>query len=383
MEGDTVAADTLTEGFVHALETEWLSVLAEADNAEEVMAGLAVEVARRLDRVGEPEPAGVDPVSGDVMERENMTVGFKASRWLRQRISRPWRGLVYREVLRQVRLQVGQEARHLRRLHMALGAFEMMQVEDGDGNPTEEDRATIHREVKELVDDLIVWVSQGMRLKRTVLEMLQGSGSASSSAPAEQPHDDVEELQRLRWWLNVLLEGDYLPTPLGAPQTRMERKKMLTVFTAMLCHLEGALGRDLSRERVAGAETTEHRQGGHTQEVPTVVDVREGMMATTIDHGGETEDGRQASFVEDALHRGGRGSTAVARAVEHQCRLERLRLARHLRFRRTSANTRGTAFFKWQIPLAVLPGIHTESRRPAGKTSKPPLTKWRRLKGAS
>ena len=217
VESDTVAADTLAAGFIHALETEWLSVLAEADSAEEVMAGMAVEVARRLDRVGEPEPAGVDPVSGDVMERENMTVGFRASRWLRQRISRPWRGLVYREVLRQVRLQVGQEARHLRRLHMALGAFEMMQVEDEDGNPTEEDRATIHREAKELVDDLIVWVSQGMRLKRTVLEMLQGSGSASSSAPAEQPHDDVEELQRLRWWLNVLLEGDYLPTPLGAP----------------------------------------------------------------------------------------------------------------------------------------------------------------------
>ena len=89
----------------------------------------------------------------------------------------------------------------------------MMQVREDDGELPEAEQEIPQQEAKEIVDDLIVWISQGMRLKRTVLEMLQGSGSASSSGPREQPHDEVEELQRLRWWLNVLLEGDYMLAP--------------------------------------------------------------------------------------------------------------------------------------------------------------------------
>ena len=76
-ESEEVTADSMAERIVHGFETEWQAILEEADDDGDVTPGMALEVARRLDRrVGEPEPAGIDPVSGEVMDRENMTVGL-------------------------------------------------------------------------------------------------------------------------------------------------------------------------------------------------------------------------------------------------------------------------------------------------------------------
>ena len=120
-------------------------------------------------------------------DQERSTVGLRATKWLRQRLPDHRRERVYQEVLRALRTQ----GRHLRRLHMSLMAMEMMGVtvrqESGTWGAGSSSSAravgvtprTALSEVNNMttmiLDDLVVWIGNGMNTHQTVLDMLRGA----------------------------------------------------------------------------------------------------------------------------------------------------------------------------------------------------------------
>ena len=181
---------------------------------------MAVRLATALDRTMESEHQPLNTTPGDDMDREEGTVGLKATAWLRARLPTDGRGRVYEKVLECLRDQLGQEAQHLRRLHMAMMGMEAMGIRDSNSARGSTDAANdtmgemgdmeeeeLHNSARMIVDDLIVWVAQGLSSKRSVLDMLRGE--QGKRKPGEQG-DHVEECQRLRRWLNELYENEVL-----------------------------------------------------------------------------------------------------------------------------------------------------------------------------
>ena len=130
----------------------------------------AVAIATGADR---NEEAGMlpDNITHQMeIEEENQAVGLRATKWLRRRLPVQRRGKIYVAVLRQLGLQIRDDARHLRQLHMAKAAAELMGVAPGDemGDLPDEVEENEAAEVlaKEIVDDMLMWVSNGMKDQR-------------------------------------------------------------------------------------------------------------------------------------------------------------------------------------------------------------------------
>ena len=141
-------------------------------------------------------------------------MGLRVTRWLRTRLqSAGGNRDLYQQIVRAIRSQVAQECRHLRRMHMALENVYAMGNVLPPQVPPGSDEGDEPVEAKELVDQLILFISDDTgESKRTVLDMLRGGEQASSSTAVSSTSSGMDqglyqECEALRRWLNRVFEG--------------------------------------------------------------------------------------------------------------------------------------------------------------------------------
>ena len=191
---------------------------------------MSMDLAKRSDRFRDEEAIPLEDGWGNSLEGEEVEVGMAVTRWLRERLPADpaQRTELYRQVVRGLRVQITQECRHLRLLHMALEHVYVMGVDTGEAlSQGEPEHSQLPPDAKDLVDQIIMTVGQGSsRPRPTVLDMLRGPGSTSSStmaAAAEERDNGGERLffecESLRRWLNNVFEASLSTLTMEMMQT--------------------------------------------------------------------------------------------------------------------------------------------------------------------
>ena len=208
-------ARSLAEGMIASLEQiladNELNVFGVAEVSGAVVHA-AVDLATRADRRQTQDQLPVDDAWDDGLEQECGEVGHLLSKWLRKKLpaSAPRRGIVYRRVVERLRVQLAEECRHLRRLHMGFQQVQQLTL-DQDQLLAKDDETQDDEEARDLVDQIIMLIGN-VRSKPTVMEMLGGvghTGSSSSTGPAGTMELGTlfQESESLRRWLNEHFEG--------------------------------------------------------------------------------------------------------------------------------------------------------------------------------
>ena len=185
---------------------------------------MSMDLANRSDRFRDEDAIPLEDGWGNSLEGEEVEVGMAVTRWLRERLpaASAQRTELYRQVVQGLRVQLTQECRHLRRLHMALEHVYVMGVDTGEAlSQGEPEDSQLPPDAKDLT------VGQGSsRPRPTVLDMLRGPESTSSSAmaaAAEGRDNGGERLffecESLRKWLNHVFEASLSTLTMEMMQT--------------------------------------------------------------------------------------------------------------------------------------------------------------------
>ena len=208
-------ARNLAEGMIASLEQAFqddeLNIFGVAEVSGAVVHA-AVDLATRADRRQVQDQLPIDDAWDDGLEQECGEVGHLLSKWLRKKLptSAPRRGLVYRRVVERLRVQLAEECRHLRRLHMGFQQVQQLTL-DQDQLLTTDAETQDDEEARDLVDQIIMLIGN-VRSKPTVMDMLGrvgGTGSSCSTGPAGTMELGTlfQEAESLRRWLNEHFEG--------------------------------------------------------------------------------------------------------------------------------------------------------------------------------
>ena len=241
---DMEFARNLAEGMIASLEQTLedgeLNVFRVAEVSGAVVHA-AVDLAVRADRRQVQDQLPIDDTWDDGLEQECGEVGHLLLKWLRKKLpsSTPSRGRVYRRVLDRLRVQLTEECRHLRRLHMGFQQVQQLTLDQEQQLHVDPDTQD-DEEARDLVDQIIMLIGN-VRSQPTVMEMLngvEGSRSSSSTGPANTMALGTlyQESESLRRWLNEHFEGSLetmsdtladLPMPEAAepedlPESHME-----------------------------------------------------------------------------------------------------------------------------------------------------------------
>ena len=175
---------------------------------------------RRCETLRETSPSGLIEEKGMskspsmtpgtmLLEDEELRVGATLTKWVRQRLpTNPQaRRQLFLQVVNGLRLQVSQECRHLRRLHMGLEQMYCMGEGAAYSVGTLETMDDLPQDARDLVDQVIMNIGNDAR-GQTVLDMLQGQASSSASSSSSPATGSLlQECDALRRWLNGAFEG--------------------------------------------------------------------------------------------------------------------------------------------------------------------------------
>ena len=197
-----------------ALERGELHQHVSVEDAGAAFRDAVQDLAERADRTRQTEAIPISDTWGDHLEGEDLEVGMRLTSWVRQRLppGRVERRRLFRDVLRGLQVQLAQECRHLRRLHMGVQQLYVM----GEGLPPSEDLSLEESEdvpqlAQDLVDQIIMIIGDTAK-PPSVLTLLGARTAASSSTlppPSRQVGTFAQEGEALRRWLNGIFEASF------------------------------------------------------------------------------------------------------------------------------------------------------------------------------
>ena len=424
-------AKQVASGMIASLEQIFQDGDLDEVGLEGVLAAVihaAMDLAERADRTHFGEQVPINDTWGMTAEMECGEEGHMIARWLRAKLPTlpRTRALVFRTLRRRLELQLAQEARHLRRLHMA---FQQAQTTGLDPDATvsmqENEEQEIFDIAQDLVDELVMVIGNTKEGPRSILDVLHARGTASSSSAAlagpNRQGTLAQEMESLRRWLNEVFEGELglLDTcnASGGQQnvTMVEEVESETDTaddvnendtqgrglqgsnlrepdeTGLMQEGKGSRrGRSRSRSRSRGRTWSSASSRGWWLPGGTGFDgnahrpwrredpiSREGMAGAAVTQSSGTASGGCPSrTTPSSSARGGRetrkirvgaGSGLTLNPMRQRARAERLGGSS----RKALKNTRGMCSLTWLIWTAIPPTTSTGSRRLVWTTSKP------------
>ena len=201
--------DSVVEMLSQALNAGSLVRVSDRDRVGPAVRDAARDIAIRADRRDRDEQVPINDTWDNALEDEELRVGATLTKWVRQRLpTNPQaRRQLFLQVVNGLRLQVSQECRHLRRLHMGLEQMYCMGEGAAYSVGTLETMDDLPQDARDLVDQIIMNIGNDAR-GQTVLDMLQGQASSSASSSSTLATGSLlQECDALRRWLNGAFEG--------------------------------------------------------------------------------------------------------------------------------------------------------------------------------
>ena len=203
--------DTMVEMLGHARQAGALVRPGDVERAGPAVRDAARDVALRSDRWDHGDQIPIDDSWESFLEDEELKVGAAVTKWVRDRLPKEAmaRRRLFLQVIEGLRLQVAQECRHLRRLHMGLEQLYCMGEGGAVVQGSVESIDALPQDAKDLIDQIIMNIGNyGQERRRsTVLDMLQGADSTASSSATPPSGSIMQEGEALRRWLNGVFEG--------------------------------------------------------------------------------------------------------------------------------------------------------------------------------
>ena len=202
----------MTQDLAMALERGELHRHVVVENVGAAFRDAVQDLAERADRCRRAEAIPISDTWGSHLEGEDLEVGMMLNSWVRSRLpaAKEERRRLFKDVLRGLQLQLAQECRQLRRLHMGVQQLYVM----GEGSPPPEEVSvegteSVPRQARDLVDQIIMIIGDTPRLP-SVLALLGATSSATSSGSTSSGKNVgtfAQEGEALKRWLNGVFEA--------------------------------------------------------------------------------------------------------------------------------------------------------------------------------